>query len=71
MISDQKTSITKYFQAHRYSPYQRPGSTAVPPSLSSLASLPPSPVSPLGALPPSLASLHSASLYASLYGGRL
>jgi len=58
-------------QAHRYSPYQRPGSTAVPPSLSSLASLPPSPVSPLGALPPSLASLHSASLYASLYGGRL
>jgi len=58
-------------QAHRYSPYQRPGSTAVPPSLSTLASLPPSPVSPLGALPPSLASLHSASLYASLYGGRL
>ena len=56
-------------QANRYSPYQRPGAAPLPPSLSSLAALPPS---PLGGLPPSLASSlpYPASLYA-LYGARL
>jgi len=53
----------------RYSPYQRPGAPALPPSLSGLGTgLPPS----FGGLPPSLASLagYPASLYA-LYGARL
>jgi len=56
-------------QANRYSPYQRPGAAALPPSLSSLGALPPS---PLTGLPPSLASSlpYPASLYA-LYGARL
>lgn len=63
-------------QASRYSPYQRPGA-ALPPSLSSLSSLSSLapgglPPSPMGALPPSLASglPYPASLYA-LYGARL
>ena len=57
------------FQANRYSPYQRPGAPALPPSLSALGAIPPS---PLGAMPPSLASglPYPASLYA-LYGARL
>ena len=56
-------------QANRYSPYQRPGAAALPPSLSSLGAIPPS---PLTGLPPSLASSlpYPASLYA-LYGARL
>ena len=56
-------------QANRYSPYQRPGAAPLPPSLSSLGALPPS---PLTGLPPSLASSlpYPASLYA-LYGARL